>query len=167
MKDLKICNNKTITELTKENNYMKSEIEKLNQIINWIRDNIKLKFNKSINELDKYEIKQMSERWTKKEKYKIISFIEETENGKLNLITDIDNFKKKESNALNLYILNKIEIQTKEKKFKIEEEISIMKKIDSKYLMKIIEYFIIKEEEKEFMCIILDYYENMKMIYPK
>jgi hypothetical protein len=87
--------------------------------------------------------------------FEIIKYIEKTKNGNLFLISDILNKNKK-----NMYFLHKIEFKSKEEKKKIEKEIDIVKKINSKYLMKIIEHFFFSEKEKDNVLIILNYYEN-------
>ena len=91
----------------------------------------------------------------KYEKYRVIKQFYKTEDGEVFLVKDTENKSKEE----NFYILNKIEIKTKEKKIQIEDEIKFLQNMNSKYIMKIIEKFIIYEQEKEFICIILNYYE--------
>ena len=107
-----------------------------------------------------HEAKRVSNNYGK---YKIINKLYKTKNGELFLISDIENKR----NEINVYILNKIEIKTKEKKIQIEEEINTLKNIDYKYVINIIDSFIIHEEEKDFMCIIMNYYKNdlSKIIY--
>lgn len=97
--------------------------------------------------------------------YKIIKQFYKTNNGELFLISD----KLNENKESNFYFLNKIIIKTEEEKRKIEKDIDNLNKIDSKYIMKIIDHFIIHEEKKESMGIVLDFYENnlLELIYNK
>ena len=94
--------------------------------------------------------------------YEIIKFIYKTKYGKLFLISNILN-----KNRENIYFLNKIEIKSKLEKKKFEKEIDNLKAINSKYIMKINEYYFFSEKEKEILLIILNYYENnlFKIIY--
>ncbi len=87
--------------------------------------------------------------------YKIIKNFYKTKNGELFLISD-----KLNKNEENLYFLNKIDIKSEEEKKQIEKEIDNLKKIDSKYIIKINEHYFITEKEKEFLLIIFNYYEN-------
>ena len=88
--------------------------------------------------------------------YKIIKSIYKTKYGELFLIS----FVKNENEVNKLYILNKIDIKTEAQKEQIEKEILMLKKIKSKYIIEIINYFIGHEEGKEKMYIIFNYYEN-------
>ena len=122
------------------------------------------KSDKKEKKKEKEEKKEESEKEKDKlTKYKIINKLCETKNGILFLVSDIEN-KNEETNK---YILNKIELNSIEKKKQIENEINILKKINNKYIIKIIDYFIANEKEKEIMCIITNYYKNnlSKLIY--
>ena len=88
--------------------------------------------------------------------YLLINQIYKTKSGELLLVSKDD----KDCKDNKKYILNKIEIINDEMKLKIEKEIHKINQIDSKFIMKINEYFIINKEEKKFFCIILNYYEN-------
>ena len=87
--------------------------------------------------------------------YEIIKYIYRTNYGKLFLISHTLNKNKK-----NIYFLKKIEMKSKEEKKKIQKEIDKLKKIDSKYIIKIIEHYFFSEKGKEFALIILNYYEK-------
>ena len=88
--------------------------------------------------------------------YLVINHIYKTKNGELFLVSNDDTNCRDNKK----YLLNKIEIKNNEMKFQIEKEINLIKQIDSKYIMQIIQHFIINKEEKEFVCIILNYYEH-------
>ena len=92
--------------------------------------------------------------------YSVIKKLYKTKNGELLLVS-------KNDNAHKLFTLNKIEIKNEKIKNDIESELNALKQVDSKYIIKINEYFIEKKEEKSFFCLILDYYENnlSKLIY--
>ena len=92
--------------------------------------------------------------------YSVINKLYKTKHGELLLVSKNDNEHK-------LYVLNKMEINNEKVKKDIENEINVLKQVDSKYIIKIFEYFIDKKEEKEFFCVTLDYYENtlFKLIY--
>ena len=100
--------------------------------------------------------------------YSVIKQLYKTKKGELFLVSkNVKNDK--------LYLLNKIEIKTLETKKFIENEIKSLKQVDSKFIMPIVvEYFSFTKKEikpnikeKEFFCIIIDYYENnlFKLIY--
>ena len=84
-------------------------------------------------------------------KYKVIENLWETKYGELLLVSRNDN---------KLFFLNKIELITNKTKTEIEKDINTINQINSKYVIKIVEYFIHKIEEQEFICIILNYYGN-------
>ena len=84
--------------------------------------------------------------------YNIIESIDKTKYEKLFLVScDIN-----KNGENNLYILNKIEMKSNEEKKKLTEEIEKIKLIDSKYVIKIYDYFIEHEEEKELCCILIE-----------
>jgi len=86
---------------------------------------------------------------------KIINHLYNTKNGELLLISGKIN-----RNEESLYFLHIIDIKSEKEKKQIETEIDILEKIDSKYILKIINHKFFHEEEKDFVLIILNYYEN-------
>lgn len=63
-------------------------------------------------------------------------------------------------NENNLYIMNRIKVKSEEEKTKLLNEVEKIKKINSKYLIKIYDYFIEYINEDEILCLILDYFEE-------
>ena len=129
---------------------MEQESEKEGEDVNVKEENENKK-------MDLYD-KKFDDKMTR---YKIIKLYE-TKNGELFFVLSTEN-KNEETNK---YILNKIELKTKNKK-QIKNNINILQKINCKYIIKIIEYFIVHEEGKEMMWIIMNYYQNnvSKIIY--
>ena len=88
--------------------------------------------------------------------YEIIKAIGKTKKWELFLVLyDLD-----KSGTKNNYLLKKIEIESEKEKDKISKEIKQINLIDSKYVIKIYDFFIENQNQKEFCCIITDYYEN-------
>ena len=87
--------------------------------------------------------------------YEIIKKLYKTKYGELFLI-----FDKLNRNEENIYFLYSIESKSEKQKYQIEKEIDNLKKIDSKYIMKIIKHYFFSEKGKEIILIILNYYEN-------
>ena len=91
-------------------------------------------------------------------KYKIIRSLYKKDNEEMFLVTDffgqIDKNEKK-----NLYFLCKINLTKEEIKNSIKEKINNLNNINSKYLMKIINYFHIDIKGKKSLCIIFNYFE--------
>ena len=98
--------------------------------------------------------------------YLLKNLIYETNNDKLFLVSDNEN---KNKDGKKLYFLNKIFIKSKKMKNQIEKHINILNKIDSEYIIKIVNYFFTKEKTRDIVYIILDYYENdlSTIIYKK
>ena len=87
--------------------------------------------------------------------YEIIKSIGKTKNGELFLVSyDLD-----KSGTKKIYMLKKIEVKSEKEKDKISEEVKQIKSIDSKFLIKINDFFIENQNQKEICCIITDYYE--------
>lgn len=88
--------------------------------------------------------------------YKVIKSMEKIKNGELFLIScDLNN-----SGIEKNYVLKKIEIKSEKEKNRISNEIQNVINLNSKYSIIIYDYFIEKENQKEFICIIIDYYIN-------
>ena len=96
--------------------------------------------------------------------YKIKSSIKDEEFGELFLIT-YDNNKDKN----NLYIMKRINISTNEEKLKIIEQLEKLRNIDSKFIIRIYDYFVEHIENNEIICLVIDYYDKCnnldKIIY--
>ena len=91
----------------------------------------------------------------KNNSYEIIKSVGKTKKGEILLVSyDLDNSGKKKN-----YLLKKIEVNSDKEKDKISEEIKQIKLIDSKFLIKIYDFFIENQNQKEICCIIMDYYE--------
>ena len=87
--------------------------------------------------------------------YEIIKSIGKTKNGELFLVSyDLDKSGTKKN-----YMLRKIEVKSEKEKDKISEEVKQIKLIDSKFLIKIYDFFIENQNQKEICCIITDYFE--------
>lgn len=87
--------------------------------------------------------------------YEIIKSIGKTKNGELFLVSyDLDKSGTKKN-----YMLRKIEVKSEKEKDKISEEVKKINLIDSKFLIKINDFFIENQNQKEICCIITDYYE--------
>jgi len=87
--------------------------------------------------------------------YEIIKSIGKTKNGELFLVSyDLD-----KSGTKKIYMLKKIEVKSEKEKDKISEEVKQIKSIDSKFLIKINDFFIENQNQKEICCIITDYYK--------
>ena len=87
--------------------------------------------------------------------YEIIKAIGKTKKWELFLVLyDLD-----KSGTKNNYLLKKIEIESEKEKDKISKEIKQINLIDSKYVIKIYDFFIENQNQKEICCIIMDYYE--------
>ena len=87
--------------------------------------------------------------------YEIIKSIGKTKNGELFLVSyDLDKSGTKKN-----YMLRKIEVKSEKEKDKISEEVKKINLIDSKFLIKINDFFIENQNQKEICCIIRDYYE--------
>jgi len=114
------------------------------------------------NQMEMDDDQQKIQNLLKNQGYEIIKFIYKTKYGKLFLISNTLN-----KNMENIYFLNKIEIKSKLEKKKFEKEIDNLKANNSKYIMKINEYYFFSEKDKEILLIILNYYENnlFKIIY--
>ena len=90
-----------------------------------------------------------------KNSYEIIKSIGKTKNGDLFLVSyDLDKSGTKKN-----YMLRKIEVKSEKEKDKISEEVKQIKLIDSKFLIKIYDFFIENQNQKEICCIITDYFE--------
>lgn len=87
--------------------------------------------------------------------YEIIKIIDNRKNNRtLLVICDLNKAGEKK-----YYSLNKIEINDKNK----FQSINLVRKIKSmnrKYIIKINDFFIEKEDTKEYLCILTDYYEK-------
>ena len=97
--------------------------------------------------------------------YEIIKSIGKTKNGELFLVSyDLDKSGTKKN-----YMLRKIEVKSEKEKDKISEEVKKINLIDSKFLIKINDFFIENQNQKEICCIITDYYEygNLENIINK
>ena len=87
--------------------------------------------------------------------YEIIKSNGKTKNGELFLVSyDLDKSGTKKN-----YMLRKIEVKSEKEKDKISEEVKKINLIDSKFLIKINDFFIENQNQKEICCIITDYYE--------
>ena len=88
--------------------------------------------------------------------YQIVNILYKTNNGNLFLIKDNKNYKEEE----NLYFLHKIILTSKEMKSQIEKDLKNLTVINSEYIMKIVKYIFINENEEENICIIFKYHEH-------
>ena len=88
--------------------------------------------------------------------YEIIKRIGFEKYGELFLVSITPN----EFGENNLYVLEKIEVKSKQGKNEILTKIEKVKRIESKYIVKVYDYFFKKESEKEFAFIIMDYCEK-------
>jgi len=87
--------------------------------------------------------------------YRIIKTIKDEELGEVFLISYLCT---KDEN--NLYIMKRLYINTDEEKYKILENLEKLKNVDYKYIIKLHDYFIEHIDDKEIICIIIDYYDN-------
>lgn len=87
--------------------------------------------------------------------YEIIKSIGKTKNGELLLVS----YDLNKSGTKKNYMLKKIEVKSEKEKDKISEEVKQIKLIDSKFIIKINDFFIENQNKKEFCCILMDYYE--------
>ena len=87
--------------------------------------------------------------------YEIIKSIGKTKNGELFLVS----YDLEKSGTKKNYMLRKIEVKSEKEKDKISEEVKKINLIDSKFLIKINDFFIENQNQKEICCIITDYYE--------
>ena len=58
------------------------------------------------------------------------------------------------------YFLKKLMIERKEEKEILIEEIEKIKTLKCKYVVNICDYFIEEKEQKEYLCILMEYFEN-------
>ena len=87
--------------------------------------------------------------------YKVVKSIE-CKNGELYLVfCDIT-----KSGKENHYLLKKLKIESDEEKNRLLEEISKIKNMNCKYIIQIYDFFFEKNEQKEILCILMDYYEK-------
>ena len=87
--------------------------------------------------------------------YKVVKSIE-CKNGELYLVfCDIN-----KSGKENHYLLKKLKIESDEEKNRLLEEISKIKNMNCKYIIQIYDFFFEKNEQKEILCILMDYYEK-------
>ena len=95
----------------------------------------------------------------KNKNYLINKSLYRTRNGELFFVNISDD--------TSIYIMKRIEVKTNEDKNKILEELKLLKQINSKYFIKINNYFIEHIEEKEIICVIIDYFDidkNLKKL---
>ncbi len=93
--------------------------------------------------------------------YKVVKSIE-CKNGELYLVfCDIS-----KSGKENYYLLKKLEIESDEEKRRLVKEISKIQNMNCKYIIQIYDFFFEKNEQKEMLCILMDYYEkgNLKQL---
>lgn len=101
-------------------------------------------------EKDKENIEKFSEF------YSVVESLHKKENDELLIIKyNID-----KGNKNNLYLMKRLEVKTEEDKNKFVDQIKILNKIKCNYLIKIYDFFFEHINEKEFLCIIMEYIEE-------
>lgn len=98
------------------------------------------------------------ERKNNKTNYEIIKLIGYDINGELFLIKPRDN----DNDENEFYIMEKIEIKPNKEKY-IKNKLEALSKIESKYIIKINDYFFENENGKKFAFIIMDYFEKRNL----
>ena len=93
---------------------------------------------------------------TKSSAYSIIKPLYNTKFGELFIVS-----KKLNSDENILYLMKQIKVKSENEKIQILDEIKMIIKLDSKFIIKIHEYFI---EQEELICLILDYSEKNKSL---
>ena len=105
-----------------------------------------------------------NERNNNKNNYEIIKTIGFDKYGELFLVS----YRENDSEEKKLYIMEKIEVKSKRGKFEIENKINTLKKVESKYVIKIYDFFFNNENGKDYGYIIMEYCEKgnlYKIIY--
>ena len=87
--------------------------------------------------------------------YEINKTLYKTKFGELFLVTN-----KLEPNDNTLYLMKRIKVKSEEEKVNLLNEVKTIKKINSKYLVNIYDYFIEHINEDEKICLILDYFDE-------
>jgi NIMA (never in mitosis gene a)-related kinase len=94
----------------------------------------------------------------------VVESLHKKENDEL-LIIKYNTFDK--ANKNNLYLMKRLEVKTEEDKNKFVDQIKILNKIKCNYIIKIYDFFFEHINEKEFLCIILEYIEENNNIKNK
>lgn len=87
--------------------------------------------------------------------YSINKPLYKTKLGELFLVSN-----KSKPNDNTLYLMKRIKVKTEEEKIKLFNDVEKIKNINSKYLIKIYDYFIERINDEEIICLILDYLEE-------
>ena len=87
--------------------------------------------------------------------YSINKSLYKTKLGELFLVSN-----KSKPNDNTLYLMKRIKVKTEEEKIKLFNDVEKIKNINSKYLIKIYDYFIERINDEEIICLILDYLEE-------
>ena len=93
-------------------------------------------------------------------KYSVIKPLYKTKCGELLLVSNKSN-----ENDNILYIMKCIKVKSKEEKEMILKEVKKLKELNSKYILKIHDFFVQNDEKNELICLILDYSEEHKSLY--
>jgi len=92
--------------------------------------------------------------------YSIKKPLYKTKSGELLLVS----YKSNENDNI-LYIMNCIKVKSAEEKEKILNGVKVLKELNSKYILKIHDFFIKNDDKDELICLILDYSEENKFLY--
>jgi NIMA (never in mitosis gene a)-related kinase len=95
-------------------------------------------------------------------KYSVIKPLYKTKSGELLLVSNKSN---ENDNDNILYIMKRIKVKSKEEKEMILNEVKKLKELNSKYILKIHDFFVQNDEKNELICLILDYSEEHKSLY--
>jgi serine/threonine protein kinase len=88
--------------------------------------------------------------------YEIIKNVGYDKYGELFLVSNIAN----KIDDAKLFIMEKIEVKPMNIKFELTKKLELLKEIESKYIIKIYDYFFEKINEKDFIFIIMEYCKN-------
>ena len=113
-------------------------------------------------EKEKTEIKITNEIEKEKNEnsYELLKNIGKTKKGELFLIS----YDLNKSGTKKNYLLNKINIKSKEEEKQISDEVEKIKSLNSKFIIKIYDSFIENQKEKEYYCIIMENFEKGNLL---